>query len=110
MRHQDLVKESVVGSESAVRDMIQTILMSLTARGISDIPTEKIAHILRKRMSIDVPYATIMNVLNTMPIVSDASTSEAELYTDGDTGDAEESSKEQVAQMAMKGATAEKKI
>lgn len=48
MRHKDLVKEGIVGSEQNVRDMIQTIIMSLSAQGIDDIPTERIAQLLKK--------------------------------------------------------------
>ena len=110
MQHKDLITESIVGSEQNVRDMIQTIIMSLSAQGIDDIPTERIAHLLKKRMNIEVPYGTIMNILNTMPIVASSTESQIDLQDDSSVNGNEEDAKDQVEQMALKGSTAEKKF
>lgn len=110
MRHKDLVTEGIVGSEQNVRDMIQTIIMSLSAQGMDDIPTERIAHLLKKRMSIEVPYGTIMNILDTMPIVDSSSESQIDLKDDSSVNGNKEDAKDQVEQMALKGSSAEKKF
>lgn len=110
MRQKDLVTESMIGSEQNVRDMIQTIIMSLSAQGIDDIPTERIAQLLKKRMKIDVPYGTIMDILNTMPIVSSSSESQIDLKDDSSVNSNEEDAEDKVEQMALKGSTAEKKF
>lgn len=108
MKYKDLLSESMIGSEQNVRDMIQTIIMSYSAQGITDIPTEKIAAILKGRMKVDVPYNTILDIINTMPIVGDTSTDSVQMKPDGDTSAEGESSEEKVAKMATNGAKARK--
>ena len=110
MRYKDLIKESVVGSEQGVKDMIQTVIMSLSAQGIDQLPVERIAHILKQRMHMGVPVGTIMDIMSTMPIVSDTTDSQINLQDGPDQNSPEENSKDKVAQMATKGASAEKEF
>lgn len=61
-------------------------------------------------MSIEVPYGTIMNILDTMPIVGSSSESQIDLKDDSSVNSNKEDAKDQVEQMALKGSSAEKKF
>ncbi len=109
MRYKDLIQESLIGSEGNVQDMIQTIIMSMSAQDMGEIPTATIAQELKTKMNIDVPYGELMQMLSQMPLVDTSDQDTVTIRGHSDTSiEGEESSQEQVAQMATNGVSARK--
>lgn len=109
MRYKDLIQESLVGSENGVRDMLQTVIMSLSASDMDEIPTSMIAQELKAQMNIDVPYGKLMDLLNQMPVVQTATADSVVLQGSDDVEqDPADDAKDRVAQMATSGASATK--
>lgn len=109
MRYRDLVQESMFGSQQGPQDMIQTVIMSLSARGITDIPTRMVAQELRKQFRMNVPYGQLVDILASLPMVGSANNDNVSLR---DENEAEmmngEDAKSKVADMASNGVKADK--
>lgn len=108
MRFNELTEEAP-GKD--IRNMISTIALSLIASGREQISIQSLINEIRKRTNIDVPYNVMMDILNELPFVQDANSDMVTLQgTDTSTGGMEvsdeESSEEQVEDMATKAASA----
>lgn len=111
MRYSDLINENILGSQQDVRDMIQTIIMSLVAQGVDDIPTSMVSAELRKQANMEVPYGQLVDILLTIPLVGSADTETISFNNENEemsTEHSEEDAKSKVAAMATKGVKAEK--
>lgn len=111
MRYRDLiVQEGMFGSQQGARAMVQSMIMALTARGITEIPTATISEEIRRKMRMNIPMSELVDMLSSMPNVSSADREsvtlrdeDAEMQNVGQ-GDA----KDQVANMATNGVKADK--
>ncbi len=66
-----------------------------------------IAQEIKKKTSIDVPYGTLMDILNEIPLVTQATTDEVSFSNGNEVEQApEEEAKDQVADMASGGGRA----
>ena len=101
MRISDLTEDA---PPKDIRNMITSIALSLVASGRDQVSVQSLISEIKKRTNIDVPYNVIMDILNTLPFVQDTSTDNVTL-SGGDTDtQSEESSEEQVSDMATKAA------
>lgn len=108
MRYRDLVQESMFGSQQGPRQLIQTIMMSLAARGIHEVPTNMVSAELRKRSRMNVPTGQLVDLLASLPMVSSADRDSVTLRDENEEmqigpGDAQD----QVADMATNGVKAD---
>lgn len=109
MRYSDLINESMFGSQQGPRDMIQTIIMSLAARGVTDIPTQMVSQELRKQFRMDVPHAQLVDLLASLPMVGSADNDNVSLRDENEPeAMSGEDAKSQVANMATNGVQADK--
>lgn len=101
MRISDLTEDA---PPKDIRNMITSIALSLVASGRDQVSVQSLISEIKKRTNIDVPYNVIMDILNTLPFVQDTSTDNVTL-SGGDTDtQSDESSEEQVSDMAAKAA------
>lgn len=108
MRISDLTEEA---PSKDIRNMISSIALSLISTGREQVSVKSLIDEIKKRTHIDVPYNVMMDILNELPFVQDASSDIVTLQgTDTSTGDMEtsneESPEEQVTDMATKAASA----
>lgn len=94
-----------------IRNMISTIALSLIASGREQISVQSLVNEIKKRTHIDVPYNVMMDILNELPFVQDASSDMITLQSVDSTGGGmevadEETPEEQVTDMATKAASA----
>lgn len=108
MRFNDLTEEAP-GKD--IRSMISAIAISLIASGREQVSVQSLVNEIKKRTKIDVPYNVMMDILNELPFVQDANSDIVTLQgtdtsTDGMEVADEETSEEQVTDMATKAASA----
>ena len=104
MRYSELLESA--GPSNDINNMINMLLMSMTANGKSEIPTDLIAAEIQKRYGVIVDTSTIQTIANDLPIVSSVDEHNIVLNNENDipVDDAsEDSSKEAVADMASGG-------
>lgn len=93
-----------------IRNMITSIALSLVATGREDVSVQSLISEIKKRTNIDVPYNVMMDILNDLPFVSDASSDIVSFNgTDTSTSDEGESSEDVVSDMATKAASSSMK-
>ncbi len=90
-----------------ISNLIQSIALSLIGSGREQVHTQNLVNEIKKRTGIDVPYGVLMDILNGLPFIQDAN---ADLITLGSndsdgTAEPEESSEQQVQDMATKAAS-----
>lgn len=93
-----------------IRNMISTIALSLISSGREQISIQSLVNEIKKRTHIDVPYNVMMDILNELPFIQDASNGIVTLQgNDAGAGEMEvsdeETSEEQVTDMATKAAS-----
>lgn len=98
MRYSDLVEN--IGSSDSIRDMIQTIIISLSASGVEKIPLKSVLSELQNKTNMQVPIDTITSILQGMPFVSSVDDNYVMIGNVSNQAETEESSKDKVAQMA----------
>lgn len=103
MKYNDLITEDA--PERNIIDMVSNIALSLLSTGRTEFSTKGLVSEIKKRTGIDVPYNTIMDVLNTLPFVESA-TMDTIILIDGSSTDVDstESSADAVEDMAKKAA------
>lgn len=103
MRISDLTEDA---PPKDIRNMITSIALSLIASGRDQVSVQSLISEIKKRTNIDVPYNVIMDILNSLPFVQDASSDNVTL-SGGDTETTQstgEDSEEVVSDMATKAA------
>lgn len=89
-----------------IRNLIQSIALSLIGSGREEVHTMNLVNEIKKRTGIDVPYGVLMDILNELPFIQDANSDIITLGSDDIDGteSEEQSSEEQVQDMATKAA------
>lgn len=104
MRYSELTEDA---PPKDIQNLIQSIALSLIGSGREQVHTQNLVNEIKKRMGIDIPYGVLMDMLNTLPFVQDAN-SDVITFASNDadgTADEEESSEQQVQDMATKAAS-----
>lgn len=104
MRYSELTEDA---PPKDIQNLIQSIALSLIGSGREQVHTQNLVNEIKKRMGIDIPYGVLMDILNTLPFVQDAN-SDVITFASNDsdgTADEEESSEQQVQDMATKAAS-----
>ena len=104
MRYSELTEDA---PPKDIQNLIQSIALSLIGSGREQVHTQNLVNEIKKRMGIDIPYGVLMDILNTLPFVQDAN-SDVITFSSNDsdgTAEQEESSEQQVQDMATKAAS-----
>lgn len=90
-----------------IQNLIQSIALSLIGSGKEQIGTQNLVNEIKKRTGIDIPYGVLMDILNQLPFIQDATADTITLgSSDSDgTAEPEEDSQQQVQDMAVKAAS-----
>lgn len=109
MRIKDL-SESV---PSGIVGLVKAITMSLSSNGQNKLSTDSIRNEIKQRFNVDISYSDLMNILTGLPYVTDSNSSSVDISGQSEPdlpeqGSDQESSADKVADMATKGAHAEK--
>jgi hypothetical protein len=104
MRFSDLTEDA---PSKNIRDMIMTTALSLVATGREEVKLQSLISEIKKRTNIDVPYNVMVDILNSLPFVTDVNSDIVTFGGEGDTStdEPEESSEEIVSDMATKAAS-----
>lgn len=69
MRYNDLRE---VAPAKNIQNMISAIALSLISSGREQVRTQSLSSEIEKRTGIQVPYGVLMDILNSLPYVTDA--------------------------------------
>jgi len=97
MRYKDLV-EDLQTSTSGIKNIIQSILISLMSSGVFQIPVQSLIDEVKKSTSQDIPIDTLTTMLQSMQIVQSVDSEKVELHDPSESQ--EDSSADKVEQMA----------
>lgn len=103
MRYSELTEDA---PPKEIQSLIQSTALSLIATGREQVHTQNLVNEIKKRTGIDVPYGVLMDILNAMPFVQDANSDMITFGSQDTEGNTEEeSSEQQVQDMATKAAS-----
>jgi hypothetical protein len=104
MRFSDLTEDAPAKD---IRNMITSVALSLVASGRENVSIQSLIAEIKKRTNIDVPYNVMMDILNSLPFVQDASSDMVQFAGADESSSSEEgeSSEDMVSDMATKAAT-----
>lgn len=101
MRYRDLcVKVSESIGDSNVKDMIWTIILSLSSSGVSTIPVDSINTELNNQLNMNLSFDELKGILESIPSVQVVDDEFITLNSDSEDSTGAENSKDAVAAMA----------
>lgn len=92
-----------------IRNLIMSIALSLVASGRQEVSVQSLVNEIKKRNNIDVPYNVLMDILNSLPFVQDATSDMVQFSGADEQADDVESSEDIVSDMATKAASSSMK-
>lgn len=103
MRYRDL--REAAGPSGQIKDMVQMLLVTMTANGITEIQPEMLVADIKDKFNLDVSLSVLIDVVQELPTVQSA---DSQLIVMGNENEMpaekgiEQSSKQKVADMAAK--------
>lgn len=88
-----------------IRNLITSIALSLIASGRQEVSVKSLVNEIKKRNNIDIPYNVLMDILNTLPFVQDASSDVVQFSGADEDPNSAESSEDIVTDFATKAAS-----
>lgn len=92
-----------------IRNLITSIALSLIASGRQEVSVKSLVNEIKKRNNIDIPYNVLMDILNSLPFVQDATSDMVQFSGADEDPNAPESSEDIVTDMATKAASSNMK-
>lgn len=92
-----------------IRNLITSIALSLIASGRQEVSVKSLVNEIKKRNNIDIPYNVLMDILNSLPFVQDATSDMVQFSGADEDPNAAESSEDIVSDMATKAASSNMK-